>query len=374
MWGLAGGGISHYVASLEKLNSYSEMKLSHVVIRMPQWPTHEGLWQLLSPIEITIQSRFDLRWVSQLRRVILDLKPDLLALHGFNGFIVSGISQLVGIHMPILATYHGAYFPTSTFRRLLAPAVNAYTFQFMKRRADNIVVVSENEREFLLNQGIPANKISIIYNGISEKPPHAPHHVDILREASLPKNAIVLGATSSFQPIKGIEYLLDAMAEVVQKAPNAHLLLFGKGPSEPALRRQVALLDIASNVHFMGFRSDVQRWLPLFDIFVIPSLYEAHSIGLLEAMRAQCTIMCTDIGGSRESIRSGVDGMTVPIKDSKAIAKALISLIENPSQRRAMGESAQNRFLENFTESEMLEKTLAAIRLTLNGHEPGEKS
>ena len=366
MWGLAGGGISHYVASLHKLNQYADVEFSHVIIRMEDWPIHPGLWNTLNPSDIIIKNRLDLSWLPKFKALVNDLNPDLLAFHGFNGFIVSGLTQLTGLRTPVIATYHGAYFPSSNFRRMVAPIVNAYTFKFMRDRAKRVVVVSEKERNFLIENRVPKEKIEIIYNGIDQKPLAEPHSSQELKPLALSPDAVIIGATSSFHPIKGLLYLLQGFAQVCGKRPQAHLLLFGKGPLEEELRQLARELNIADNVHFMGFRSDVQRWLSLFDIFVIPSLYEAHSIGLLEAMRSGRAIVCTDVGGNRESIRNNIDGLTIPSQDSVALSEALSKLIDDPDLRLSFGQSAKIRFQEHFTETKMLHKTLTTLRSALN--------
>ena len=361
MWGLAGGGISHYVGSLEELNNKDYIELFHVLIKEPDWKTHQGLKDKIKPNVILIKHRLDFRWILKLKKLIKYHNPDILLIHGFNGFIVAGICRLFRVKLPLLATYHGDYFPTSIFRKVISRAINTYSYEFLKHLANKVITVSEIERQHIIGHGIRPDKVTIVHNGIpdSEISKHNAH--TFLKEKKFPQNSFIIGTTSSFQPIKGIKYLLRAMPQIIGHYPNTYLLLFGRGPLKSKLEELCSNLKITKNVHFMGFSTEVNLWLSCFDVFVLPSLYEAHSISLLEAMRASCPIVCTNVGGNPETIRNGFDGFVIPSKNTVALKDSIIKLNEDPGLRKTLGKSARTRFEECFTEDVMLDKTLKVI-------------
>eukprot|EP01029_Cantina_marsupialis_P011658 TRINITY_DN25930_c0_g3_i1.p2 TRINITY_DN25930_c0_g3~~TRINITY_DN25930_c0_g3_i1.p2 ORF type:complete len:146 (+),score=34.92 TRINITY_DN25930_c0_g3_i1:52-438(+) len=127
---------------------------------------------------------------------------------------------------------------------------------------------------------------------------------------------------------------------------------------------QVKEASLESEVEFIGYQNNIPQWLNAFDIFALPSLFEYHSIALLEAMRAGKAIVSTDVGGNTESVRDGLDGLIVPAKDSEKLANAILKMMESEELRTNMGNSARERFLDEFTEDIM--KTNLIKALTLN--------
>jgi len=114
---------------------------------------------------------------------------------------------------------------------------------------------------------------------------------------------------------------------------------------------------LGDRVVFTGFRADVPSCMAAFDVFVLPSLAEYHSIGLLEAMRAGLPTVATDVGGNTESVRDGKEALIVWPGDAEAFVKALGRLLGDGALRENLGRRARQRFLEAFTEERMLKRT-----------------
>lgn len=362
IWSLPGGGISHYVGSINRLNRFDSFKVSNVVIRMPQWQIHQGLWDELKPMEIKIKSRFDFTWLPRLLKIISAYEPSVLMVHDFNGFIIGGLCRLFGLKIPILASYHVPYIPSSFFRRLICSTINRYCMYFLSHIATSIITVSDRYRQELIGAGVAPEKISTVHNGIVQDVPCNDNDPSDFFDSIIPAGATVLGTTSRLHPQKGLQFLLEAMPEVVGRHPTVHLVLLGTGPLRIQLNSLAVSLGMSDRVHFLGFREDIDQWLKHFAIFMLPSLAEGHSIALLEAMRAGCPIICTPVGDNLETIRPNVDGFVVPSGDSKALANGVIKLIEDPELRRFLGNSARQRFEHHFTESAMLAATSEVIR------------
>jgi glycosyltransferase involved in cell wall biosynthesis len=328
---------------------------------MPQWQIHQGLWDELKPMEIKIKSRFDFTWLPRLVKIIRASKPSVLMVHDFNGFIIGGLCRLFKVKIPILASYHSPYIPASFFRCLIAPTINKYSIYFLSRIAIQTITVSNRYRRDLIDAGVSPEKISTVHNGIVQNIPCNDNDPSDFFNSIIPAGATVLGTTSRLQELKGLQFLIKALPEVLSRHSNAHLVLLGAGPFKDHLERLAVSLGISCHVHFLGFREDIDQWLRKLDIFLLPSLAEGHSIGLLEAMRSARPIICTLVGDNLETIRPNVDGLVVPAGDSKALANAIIELIEDPELRRSLGNSARQRFEHHFTESAMLAETSKVI-------------
>ena len=121
-------------------------------------------------------------------------------------------------------------------------------------------------------------------------------------------------------------------------------------------------LGINDSVTFVGYQNNVHEWLAACDIFALPSLYEYHSIAVLEAMRAGKAIVATTVGGNGESINDGVEGILVSPKDSKAFADGLERILTNKEVLISFGKNARERFKMEFTETAMMHNLVSAIK------------
>ena len=123
--------------------------------------------------------------------------------------------------------------------------------------------------------------------------------------------------------------------------PHTALLLIGEGELRKDLEIRAAEEGVTDRVHFLGDRNDVHELLQGLDLFVLSSVSEGYSLALLEAGAAALPIIATDVGGNSEIIRDGETGRLVPPGDPLVLAKAMLSLLGDPSQARALGKSAR---------------------------------
>ena len=126
----------------------------------------------------------------------------------------------------------------------------------------------------------------------------------------------------------------------MKRYPTIRLLLAGDGDLREQLEVKCSSLGISDHVHFLGSRPDVTDILALADIFVLPSLSEATSLALLEAMAAEKPIVATDIAGNRSILLSPKCGVLVPAADGQALAEAISYLLEHPKTASEYGQIA----------------------------------
>jgi len=183
------------------------------------------------------------------------------------------------------------------------------------------------------------------------------------KELALAERDFVLLASGRLSSQKGFEYLLSAIPAIVAGCERpVRVLLAGDGPLETRLRKQADSLGFADRVHLLGFRSDLPELLGACDVVVLPSLWEGLSIALLEAMALGKPVVATSIPSNREVTREGQSALLVPIRDSKALADAVISLERDETQRRLIGSQATTVFNQSYTEGRMLEGYLDLYR------------
>ncbi len=179
-------------------------------------------------------------------------------------------------------------------------------------------------------EGIPGEKIDVIYNCIDLQ-----HYrrttVQNRRESrqllGLPDYAPVIGIVANLRPVKGIDVFLKAAKLVKDELPQARFLIVGDGEEEENLKRLSAELGLGGCADFLGRKRDVARVLNAFDVAVLSSYSESFSNSIVEYLAAGIPVVCTDVGGSREAVESGVNGFVVPAGDSRAMAGCIARII-----------------------------------------------
>jgi len=364
-WSLPGGGISHVIASMDKVNRYADVELQHIVIRMNSWPVHKGIWDAINPDEIVIENRLDLRWLPRLIRISRQKRIGLLWVHDFQGFVVGSLCRLLGLKIPILAMYHVPYISDSVLGKKLSAGINQFSRLFLKYISSRVVTVADRYREELIRNGVGHGKIVTVHNGIKDNSDYNPEGKRILQKTSIPTEGITVGTTARLHPQKGLEFLIRAMPSILAKHPNVNLVLLGSGGLESQLKVLTKELGLLDHIHFPGFQENIDDWLSAFDIFILPSLAEGHSISLLEAMRASLPIICTSVGDNLKTVSTGEEALVVSPGDVTALEKALLTLIENAELRTTLASAARQRFDKEFTEDRMVSSTYRVIKTTL---------
>jgi glycosyltransferase involved in cell wall biosynthesis len=195
------------------------------------------------------------------------------------------------------------------------------------------------------------NRYETLYNGVSMgrfqgQAPLAAAAMGLYGEGML------IGTVCRLEePTKGLSVLLKAMAllKATHKNHPFRLLIVGDGPAKAELQRVCAQLEIEQVVTFAGERSDVERILPLLDLFVLPSLSEGFGIAIVEAMAAGLPVVASDVGGIPEIVLHGLTGLLVPPGNPEALAQAIVQCMDDPQRRRRFGLQGQARARECFS-------------------------
>ena len=136
---------------------------------------------------------------------------------------------------------------------------------------------------------------------------------------------------------KGQDVLLDAWPAVLERVPDAQLVLVGDGPDTEAMRRRAR-----DGVKLVGKRWDVTDWLAAADVVAFPSRYEGMSVGMLEAMARGRAVVASDVGGAAEAL-GGEVGTLVPPEDPAALADAIAERLLDPVGAASAARAARRR-------------------------------
>jgi glycosyltransferase involved in cell wall biosynthesis len=210
----------------------------------------------------------------------------------------------------------------------------------LARRADAVITVSRAvERELVERLGWPAERITVIPNGVELGAP-------------LPARGELVGTLTSFAPVKGLDVLLDAAAAL----PSAGFAIFGEGDSA-ALRERARALGLDGTVAFPG-HVPAREALSRMAVFVLSSHMENAPLALLEAMAAGVPVVATRVGGVPELVPEGT-GLLVEPGDAAALAAAIGRLLDDPALAHAQAEAARRHVEAGGGAGAMVDRTLA---------------
>ena len=218
--------------------------------------------------------------------------------------------------------------------------------RFVARRAKRVIVPSEYLAKIVRQWGVPAERISVIYNGVdfSEKP---------IVPRSRPSGKLIV-TVSRLVPWKCI----DAIIEVLGKEKEWSLVVAGEGPERAVLEKKVSEEGVRERVHFVGNVSHTEAlgWMLTGDVFVLNSTYEGMSHVLLEAMHQGRPVVATDAGGNPEVVQDGESGLLVPVGNTEALRGALLRVLSDTALSRKLGSGARKRAAD-FSIDETVRKT-----------------
>ena len=170
---------------------------------------------------------------------------------------------------------------------------------------------------------------------------------------------VVIGTACRLELIKGLNYLIEALAVLAPEFPDLRLEIAGGDTLRGALEQKSRQLGVSGIVSFLGWREDLPSVMAGWDIFVLPSLDEGFGVAALEGMAAGLPVIASAVGGLCELVQNGETGWLVPPASPAELAQRVGELIHDGRKREAMGIAGRQRALDHFPTSRMVERTFA---------------
>ncbi len=225
------------------------------------------------------------------------------------------------------------------------------------RLFQNIVCPSAHGKRSQVAYGVRPDKAVVIYNG-----------ADVVRYASgngagsremlgLTEDTPLVVFTARLHEQKRPLDSINAFGKVASEFPAAHFALVGDGPLEADCRARVDALNLANRIHFLGFQSAVPDWLAASTVWILSSVAENFSLGLVEALAAGCAIVATNCPGNDEVLRDNENALVAPVGAVDTLADGLRRLLGNPDLRARLQKNAPVSAQE-FSRDKMVERHL----------------
>lgn len=296
-----------------------------------------------------LQNFYNVNALKQLLRLaalMRENKIDLVHAHDFYTNIFGmAAAKLAGVRARITS-------------RRETEGIRSPSKRWLERRAYNsanaVVANAEAIRAQLISEGLPAEKVVTIHNGLNVAhvtPKRDAQRHELLESFSLPDSRRFVTIVANMRHVMKDQATFLRAAQLTREAvPDSSFILAGEGEQVPGLRRLASELGLADSAFFIGRCNRVADLLSISDVCVLSSKgVEGFSNSILEYMAAGRPVVATDVGGAREAVVDSETGYIVKPEDHQTMANRLISLLKEPDKAWAMGAKGRQRVLRHFS-------------------------
>jgi glycosyltransferase involved in cell wall biosynthesis len=355
------GAERHLITMLPELDRQG-FDICVIILTEPKKPVDQLLITLqqtgVKSERMIINGHADLYLVFRLARRLRDLDPCVVHTHLLHADLYGTVAaRMAGIPAIISSRHNDDPFRARWPLSFLLRIINRYTNRF--------IAISERVRAFTVKtEKVPVSVVDTVYYGLATDTEYNRHVIDARDEFELLKGPLLVCAARLTEQ-KGHKWLLRAFRSVVDQLPETSLLLLGDGPLREHLEDTVVNLDLAKNVRFAGWRTDVMNILPSTDLFVLASEWEGFGLAILEAMSFSLPIIATEVGGIPEVVLDGETGWLVKSRDSDALADSILDALSSPYKMLQCGQRGKLRVQNMFSVQKMIFDTEKIYNLLL---------
>jgi glycosyltransferase involved in cell wall biosynthesis len=304
-------------------------------------------------ITIDERSKFDVRAMRQLLRVLREKQIDILHGHCYKSDLYGVI--LRRFHkMKLVTTAHG---PLATFQffwasknwrvRYLYDQIDLRILKYF----EVVIMVSDTMRGIISRHGVDPRKLIWIRNAIDSKyfKPSGTRDPKFRAELGIPEQATVIGAVGRLNGEKDYPNFLGMARCLLKTRPDAYFVIAGKGEMEAELRRMAAEMGIAERIVFLGHFHDVRKVFEQMDVYVLSSTREGLPNTVLEAMAMEVPIVSTDVDGVKEAVTHNAEALLIPARDSEALARGVELMLTDTELRTRLVRNARQKVESEFS-------------------------
>jgi sugar transferase (PEP-CTERM/EpsH1 system associated) len=353
------GGMENGMVNL--INRLPETEFRHLVISLTD---HTGFRQRIrhdnvSFVDLHKRPGHDVSWMRRLYRILREVRPDIVHTRNLNAleaqFVAAAAripARVHGEHGRDVFDLEGKNWKYNLLRRAARPLVKQY------------ITVSRDLAGWLqASVGVPAQRLSQIYNGVdSEKfhprvHPYAGERPPVGPAGFLAGATCVIGSVGRMAAVKDYPTLVRAFIQICQSGAGAdgvRLLLVGDGPARQACQTLLDQAGVADRAWLAGNRDDTAELMRAMDVFVLPSLGEGISNTILEAMSSGLPVLATAVGGNPELVSADETGTLFQPGDSDFLARCLLDYVADPARIARQGQAARRRIERDFSLEHMV--------------------
>jgi glycosyltransferase involved in cell wall biosynthesis len=300
--------------------------------------------------------RFDTRVITELKKVVGRVQPNIIQTHNVKSHFLMRLSGLWR-EIPWIAFHHG--YTTTDWKMRAYNRLDRWSL----RKAHRVVTMNKIFAHHLTQTGASVEGMRILHNavdveGILEVSDH--ETTKLRNRLGIDEEGRVIIAIGRLSLEKGHLDLIKAFAKMVRGQANSQtkLVIVGEGPEREKLEQEIDALHIKGQVRFAGQVSDVKPFYAIADLMVLPSHSEGSPNVLLEAMAAHLPVVATSVGGVPEIATHNETALLVESRNVEALAQAISLLSNDRELARSLAANAQEQVLRNHSPQSRLRSLL----------------
>ena len=331
--------IKYFYDREHEISLVSLHPFNHSLMPRVRFFSYRNLPFQLKPFTTPVNLLFNL---VQIRRLLNQIKPDLIHVHSFIHY--SWLGYLSGFHPQVITAWGSDILVNPRESRSYKAKV-----KLAIKKADLITCDAEHIVKPLVELGAAPEKIRQINFGVDTQKFNPQNRNPRIREQLGFSEQPVVISLRSLNPIYDIESLIRAVPLVLAPAPEAKFIIAGEGTLKAQLQELASSLGVSGSVRFVGNLpyGELPQYLTAADVYVSTSLSDAGiAASTAEAMSCSLPVVITDFGDNRKWVEDGVHGYLVPLRSPKALAGRIVDLISHPERRASFGKSARQVIME----------------------------
>lgn len=298
-----------------------------------------------------------LRYYRAIGKLIAEFRPALVHLDHFSYVSpVPWMARLHGVRNIVYMESNSGVLRARSWRKWLL----RLRTRLMTSPVRRIIAVSEFIRRRLIEAGVPARKIEVIYNGVDIErfSPDPVAREAWVRRFGLRPDEVVLSSVAFSHRFKHPEVVVEAIAHLVARGIPVQLFMAGRGEMQPETEALGRRLGVDHLIHWLGDFGAPEALLRASDVFVLASVGEAFGYVLTEAMACGTPVVGSRSGAIGEVVEDGKTGLLAAPQDAVSFADAIERLVRDKAMRRDMGVRGVDRVRKLFAADTMVEKVM----------------
>ena len=287
------------------------------------------------PMVRELEAKKDLKAIIKVRKILKQIKPDIVYLHSSKAGAIGRIALAFNFKIKILYNAHGWYFNAQISDK--KKKIFALIEKILAIKTDKIINISKSEYDSALKYKIaPEKKMCIIENGIdfTKFQNNDKYREETRKHYHIGDNEIVIGVVGRLTEQKDPMTMIRAFELVNKENNNTRLMYVGSGELEEDVRQYAKEHNILDKVIITGWVDNVEKYIPAFDIAVLPSKWEGFGLVLIEYMACNKPIVATNVGGIKNIIKNEENGLLIEMENEKQLYEAIREYINNEELRK----------------------------------------
>lgn len=295
-----------------------------------------------------------IRAARRVGRFVRDQGIEVVHCQAAGPAVIGGINRWMNWSNGTMWLYQGHGIRKRTYRWL----------PLFLNRLDYSLAVSDYEMIQFIGKGVRRDRITRVHNGIDpdrysfDPKERESHRKSIRHEFHIPDQSFTFGYVGRLSPEKGCDLLLPAFVKMMDRIPDARLLIVGEGLTRTSLEAEISSSGLENRVTLTGFREDIPEVLCGMDVLLSPSYKETFSLTNLQAMAAGLPIIASDVCGNPEQVIPGYTGALFESGSAEALSEEMIKMFLS-TDRAKKGSRGRELVCSYFNKKRMMEEILS---------------